>query len=239
MPENPSPVALAERRAWTYWSADGLPSILIGIGCLTMAFILFADHSRLPRVLDVILLVATLALYSFIMISNRQILEWLKARLTYPRTGYVAPPYSAGFDRFSFQSVALDLSQAGPDVPSDLLALRQSRGRWTLLLVLVNVAVTIAALTVASPWICVLLGFTTAGALWWGTRFDKSLSWIVIVGFVLLGFYMAVFAIPPSERLKVMVAGWGSLFVLGGTITFIRYLLAHPSPPSPNEERPH
>lgn len=236
MPENPSPIALAERRAWIYCSADGLPSILIGLGCLTLAFVLCADHSRLPRVLDVVLVVSALTLYSFIMLRNRQILEWLKARLTYPRTGYVAPPYSAGFDRFTFQSVALDLSQTAPAVPSELQTLRQSRGRWTLLLLLTNILVTIAALVVSSPWICILFGFTTAGALWWGTRFDKSLSWIVIVGFVLLGFYMAIFSVPPPERLRVMVAGWGSLFVLGGTVTFLRFLCAHPAA---HEERPN
>lgn len=236
MPAPDSPVYLAERRAWIYWSADGLPSIVIGIGCLTMAFLLFTNHSQLPRLLDVILVVGALGLYSFIVLGNRQILDWLKSRLTYPRTGYVAPPYSAGVAEYASRVPSLGLQNDASAVPEEIRRARRFRSQTTLLLFIPIVLVAIAALLVSSPWINLVLGFTVSAALWWGTRFDRSLSWLVIIGFVLLGFYMFFFSIPPSERLKVLVAGSGVLFTLGGTATFIRYLFVHPKT---NEEPPN
>jgi hypothetical protein len=38
MPNSPSPVFLAENRSWSYWFADGLPQLLIGISAMLFGF---------------------------------------------------------------------------------------------------------------------------------------------------------------------------------------------------------
>jgi hypothetical protein len=87
----------AERRAWSYWFVDGLPNLVAGLLCLLLAsisFLLSGPHPvRSPLVIT--LAAVALVIFAAVFIRFRQTLEWLKARITYPRTGYTAPPYFA------------------------------------------------------------------------------------------------------------------------------------------------
>jgi hypothetical protein len=79
------------RRTRQYWTEDGLPEIFVGV-----LFLILAVYFYLQAVLPAGSLLNTLleAGFALLVIGSvflgRRILQFLKARLTYPRTGYVA-----------------------------------------------------------------------------------------------------------------------------------------------------
>lgn len=82
------------RRAAAYWYADGLPDLVFGATLFLFASIgivwqLFAPHLY---VFDMFLMTIGFALHFW---KERDVLEFLKSRITYPRTGYVQPPEEA------------------------------------------------------------------------------------------------------------------------------------------------
>jgi hypothetical protein len=82
------------RRAAAYWFADGFPEILLGVTLLLCALmgILWSLYGPLAHVRELaafLLVTAGFLLYYF---KERPVLEYLKSRITYPRTGYVQPP---------------------------------------------------------------------------------------------------------------------------------------------------
>ena len=81
----------AKAHLWRYWNSDGLPNIITGFAMILqgLAYFWLGHHSRslLPGVL---LLSSAMILLD--QITLRKIAGWLKTRITYPRTGYAAPP---------------------------------------------------------------------------------------------------------------------------------------------------
>jgi hypothetical protein len=80
------------RRAASYWFVDGLPDIVLGVtlllfGGLGLWWRIYA-RSPAPQ-FDFFFLAAGLLLLFW---KGREILDFLKSHLTYPRTGYVQPP---------------------------------------------------------------------------------------------------------------------------------------------------
>jgi hypothetical protein len=80
------------RRAAAYWFVDGLPEIVFGLVYLAMGAagiaLGFQPKDWLLRAMALVSGVAFLLLF----LRGREILDLLKARFTYPRTGYVRPP---------------------------------------------------------------------------------------------------------------------------------------------------
>jgi len=83
----------------------------------------------------------------------------------------------------------------------------QARWRWTAAGVLFSVAMIIA-------------------------RKDFRLSWILPVGFPILGLYITAFA-PRHMGPEYFITGMGLLFVLDGATTLTRYILQNPAPKVP------
>ncbi len=87
----PKSIASPGRRASSYWFVDGLPDIVFGLtlllcGATAWLWRMYAPH---PWLYDFWLFAAAILLFWW---KCRVILDFLKARLTYPRTGYVQPP---------------------------------------------------------------------------------------------------------------------------------------------------
>jgi len=79
------------RRAAAYWYADGLPDLIFGATLLLFAtggllWQVFAPHQH---ALDLYLMSIGFALHFW---KERDVLDFLKSRMTYPRTGYAQPP---------------------------------------------------------------------------------------------------------------------------------------------------
>src|ERR1017187_1883330 len=80
------------RRAASYWFVDGLPELLFGLALVIMAALVFLWRMYAPKPwirFDWLILAVGFILY-FLM--ERRGLDFLKSRVTYPRTGYVQPP---------------------------------------------------------------------------------------------------------------------------------------------------
>ena len=91
----------AGRRAASYWFEDGLPELLFGfaLALLGITTLLAGRYLSLnwTRGLTAGAVLTLLAVWFF----HRQVLDVLKARITYPRTGYAQPPASQPGDRAS------------------------------------------------------------------------------------------------------------------------------------------
>jgi hypothetical protein len=89
------------RRTHRYWMVDGLAEIAIGGLFLLISLVLLASTLLTPGLLQALL--PALGLPLFIIGGSRimsRLLDKLKARTTYPRTGFVAyPPRSAAHRR--------------------------------------------------------------------------------------------------------------------------------------------
>ena len=80
------------RRAASYWFVDGLPATLFGLALVLFAAWAFLLRMYAPKPwskFDCAIFYAGLILYC---LTERRILDFLKGRFTYPRTGYVHPP---------------------------------------------------------------------------------------------------------------------------------------------------
>ncbi|HEY6265327.1 MAG TPA: hypothetical protein VIW93_11030 [Candidatus Acidoferrum sp.] len=215
MPNSPSPVFLAENRSWSYWFADGLLQLLIGISAMLFGFYFISMATPASTVLAVLSFVAFGA-YLLIQIRGPQILEWLKARITYPRTGYAASPYFATKNNV-YCDANLNLTPVqDPNAPAiaEIKRVRWARNRrlWF----------------VHAPWICALTGTAIGIILWMGTRADKSVSLLVILGFPVVGFSVGALQLAPHARVGFFILGVGLLFLLDGLVSLVLYLRRNP-----------
>ena len=84
----------ARQRARYSRDANGLSELVVGLALLVFGSqdyfnVVLAPFGALGRVLVVL---AIIVLYGLLMLANKAIAEWIKERLVYPRSGYVAVP---------------------------------------------------------------------------------------------------------------------------------------------------
>jgi hypothetical protein len=230
MSNSPSPLFLAEKRSWSYWFADGLPQLLIGVSALLFGFYFITTSAPSANKASTILAFAGLALYLLLLLRAKQILEWLKGRLTYPRTGYAASPYFASMNDLSC-SASLNLT---PVQDPNALAIqeikraRKARDRRLFFTYIFISCSSVPLFIVRGPWICVPIGIVMGLILWLGTRADRSVSSLVILGFPLVGFYVGALQIAPGVRFGYFALGAGFLFILAGLLSLLLYLRRNP-----------
>jgi hypothetical protein len=225
-----SPLAAAQRRAWSYWFEDGLPTLVGGAGCAVFGLSFIFDHSLFRLVL--------VALYGVIILRHRPIVEWLKARLTYPRTGYVTPPYSPqGALPPLPNSAALSL-QADPERLAKMASEQHEQKRRMILVLIMLIAGVLGTMFIDSPWSYAAAGLDLALALWIMNGKDFRLSWIAIGTIPLIGFYLAIFSpdgLTPAHRLGYFVAADGLVIVADGAVALVRHLWRNPVASVPAE----
>ena len=238
-----SPTLQAERRSWHYWFADGLPSLVTGVGCLLIAFSMLYPRHHSKSLFRAVLTLTAAVLYGVILIFQRPILDWLKARITYPRTGYVSPPYFAEDPAPPPELTTLSLHGADAQSLEDDVRLHADPKHRLWITVALTLVAVVPTMFVRSPWICSATGVLLAAALWFGARHEQRLSWIVLGGFPIVGFWMSIFfspAIIGPERIAYFLAGAGALFFLDGAVSLLRYLRRNPQPSSAqNAGHPH
>jgi hypothetical protein len=231
MSNSPSPVFLAEKRSWSYWFADGLPQLLIGISAMLFGFYFISMTSMASKALVAFSFVA-FGTYLLIQIRAPQILEWLKARITYPRTGYAASPYFAARNNV-YCDANLNLTPVqDPNAPAigEIKRVRRARNlrlsRTYILLALTSLPLWF----VHTSWICALMGIAMGIVLWLGTRADQSVSLLVVLGFPVVGFTVGALQLGPNARVGSFIFGIGLLFLLDGLVSLVLYLRRHPVP---------
>lgn len=223
------PVLAAEERAWNYWFVDGLTNLVVGLNTLLAACICSFPPRWPPKPLALVLWASGLICYGAVTVRYKEIVEWLKARTTYPRTGYVAPPTPDSSEAANL--VTLSLATTG--TPPEIQALRiQRRTTWTIIIALSTLAY-FAFLVIHARWIWTVGGVLFSIAMTIARR-SFQCSWILPVGFPILGLYITTF-VPNNVGADYFFVGMGLLFVLDGGTTLIRYLLQNPRPKVPAE----
>ena len=230
MPPSPSPVLDAEHRAWNYWFVDGLANLVGGLLCLLLASVSFLvpapHHVASPLVIT--LAVLGYCIYALVFSRFRQTLEWLKARITYPRTGYATPPYFTNWEVPPIELNMLNLSNVAEKEALNARRVREDVHRRGWFFVAIIAAAEISTLLIETPWICGVMGTTAGLKIWLTTRKNERMSWAVAFALPFAGLYM--FAFPGLnrtlriERLGFFLAGVGLVLVLTGAISLVRYL---------------
>ena len=221
-----SPVLSAAQRASFYWFDDGLPTLLTGVACLLMAFSLLYPHSGGSNLLSAVVALVSIVLYGLLLIRQREILDWLKSRITYPRTGYVSPPYSLKDANLPLGLTSLSLPGSETSHPDE-----RDRSRQVSFMIAIALAVGLPIFFFSNPWLCLVSGFLTSAALWFGLRYIQRVSWILLAGFPLLGLAMLLFLpryIDGPARVAWFLAGTGVILIVEGTVALLRYLEKNP-----------
>ena len=223
-----SGVVRAEQRAWNYWFVDGQPSLVSGVACVLVATSLLSAAARPRHTVLAVTSIVSLILYVFLLIRLRNVVEWLKERITYPRTGYVAPPNFTEDQTLPVHFTTLALRDADERRLKEVERIHQDRKRLMWMIIAMAAVAAAAAWFIESRWICLVVGCGVGAALWVATRENQRISWIEITAMPLVGFYAFLVPVHRQDRLLTFVAGGGIALIISGTVSLIRYLRQNP-----------
>ena len=196
-------VDTAIRRTQAYWYVDGLAEITVGLLFVVIS-LYFLAQARIktlsinPILTNFSLLVAIL----LVLWVLRQALQAIKARLTYPRTGYVAAPHMQK-------------------------SLRWQRYGITAWLALVCISLVILALhSQTSPsWVPLLTG-AVIGLTILVLSYRSRLMRFVFLACALVLIGALVSFINPGQTLAMALSSVanGACFIISGGVTLVHYL---------------
>jgi hypothetical protein len=232
-----APIDSPGRRAATYWFADGLEEIAFGLLFLISGSTMLVFHHWPQWWIGVVSLIFLIGLW-VLFLADRPILEFFKARLTYPRTGYARPPQNPEPD----QDILVDYFL--PDKRrEEFLTLFTARAidenvtSFKARTVFVLFAANMAAEWWNGRWSIPVIMATVAFLVFLLNRGEaRSYSVWSVLPIALAGFLSAAVEIPPEnrQRLPFVIAG---AWLLGiGTWTLVRYFRAHPTPNARQED---
>lgn len=231
-------VLSAQRRALHYWFDDGFSTLVAGLGCLFMSFFLFYHRGDRHSPFSIVVNLLVLFAYGTLMFRLRDVIEWLKARITYPRTGFALPP-DLPDEAATYADLTVVALQDGESKrlveAGRIYADRKRRMLFMATFVLLPM---LSLMLVRQPWIWAVAGVMTSAGLWIGTRKEQPLSWLLLAGFPLVGIGMAVFVgdhVVGTDRGAYFLTSMGGLFFIDGALTLFRYLRNNPMPkPTPS-----
>lgn len=235
-----SPTLQAERRAQQHWFEDGLPSLIAGMGCLVLAFfMLYLKNGHSP--FKIVLLLSALTLYWAISQHHLEIVDWLKAKLSYPRTGYVRPPHLPEDKSLPLDFTMLSMKGVDTTPPEEIRRAHAVRTR-RFLIGFFLVLVTFVAIAyfrsswIYSPWIYSAFSLFFVAVGWLTARTEhRPVSWILLVGILLVGFCMSVLqlrGIVGPGQVGYCLAGIGLVALVDGAVSLFRFLRHNPRPTS-------
>jgi len=225
MSETSNAILEARRRARDYWDIDGLPALLAGAATVSFGVLLLPTDNHLPGWWGAGLTLGVVAVYFFA--ESKRALEWLKSRITYPRTGYVAPP-QAGPDA-ELHSYTIISIMKEPEA-QELLAPAEGRASrrafefsdfpfFTLLLLWWFFSF--------NSWIASLSCLATALWFWW--RNKKDPPWFEIAGAAIAGLLSAILTVSDRSRCCSGLIVFGASGMVKGATLLISYLRQHPA----------
>jgi hypothetical protein len=223
------PILNAGQRAWRYWFADGLTNLVLGVNMLLMAFCLLFPPRWPPTLLAVAAWAVALVSYVVIAVRHREIVEWLNTKTTYPRTGYVQTPVDDPLITSTLTMVSL---RDDPQASEEATRVRASQTRSAYLMLGLVLLAMFALIGVHYRWVWTAAGILVGVAMA-VTRTQYRVSWIVPIGFPLVGLYMTLYVTSWLKAPAYFIVGWGIIFVLDGGTALIRYVLQNPAPRVP------
>jgi hypothetical protein len=222
------------RRAAAYWFADGFPEILFGasLGLDAIAGLLWCWYVP-GRARDAYFLVLSAGFLLYLW-TERRILDFLKSRFTYPRTGYAQPPEEWEPGRLGNYSITLSLSPKAQSQANQNVTFFRQRT--------VMIVFWFSYLTWNSRWnsrnphylhgLVPILMLALAIALYVVNRkSEHRYSWWSTLILALLGSLFLLVSIPaPFAALLALLLAGGWL-AAQGLATLVGYLRANPQTP--------
>jgi|SRR5271165_276496 len=233
MNSSQSPVLFAARAAETHWYADGLENIYRGLLLLLLSVDFFlpvpSPNGSLYGTVAPFFSLGGLIMFGVLILSHRTIIEWIKAKLTVPRIGYVAPPPSAvGVERHDTGFWPAPL----PTFREEEYLDRQQRMRiWTYAFVILLFLVGFLGFRGALFDRLVILGW----ALFFGvaskyTQPPGRSAWIALIVCVLSGIAVVLIGFPRARPAHLLFPLLGGISALVGVFQLAAFLIRHPRP---------
>ncbi|MGA2263671.1 MAG: hypothetical protein ABSH28_19820 [Acidobacteriota bacterium] len=212
----------AARRAAAYWFSDGLPDMIAGVAFLAVGGARWWEEVDYPPwPLSGLVTGAALAVGALVLWKYRAILEFLKERLTYPRTGYVRAPSLTPDPG----PTVLGLSPRTETPPGAANASRYFvlfTGGWGL-----GACVFLPLL--GAGWVWPIVTFLLAGLLFFLTRHtEHPCDWPGLVPLAASGFAFVHREMTPNGRAGALTAVMGTYLLVRGLWTLALYLRRHP-----------
>lgn len=220
MPETGNAILEARRRARDYWDIDGLPALLAGATTVLLGVILLPTERSWSGAALVLWLGAW-----FLVAERKRTLEWLKSRITYPRTGYVAPPRVATHSkRDPYTSISI-VKEPGANEPEPQIEGRANRRALDFPFFLLLLLWWFFSF---NSWLASLASLATALWFWW--RNLKDPPWFEIAGAIIAGVLSAILMVSDRRRFCIVLIVFGASGMVKGATLLVRYLRQHPAP---------
>lgn len=218
---SPTPVLDAKNRARQYWLADGFASLVVGVGLFGFSLSnLFENLQHRHTFWSAIVSLIALAIYLLSLLRYREIVEWLKIRVTYPRTGYVQAPPGG-------ENPLLLLETRTPSSSREKMIRRFS----SALLLVIGSSFFIFT-TSASRWVWPIFGVTYAIPAWL-CRKEGLFSPIAISFYLLIAAIFTVFPPPIALHRDVGILTISIGMLLDGAVRLLLYVRRNPIPKAP------
>jgi hypothetical protein len=204
-------VAHARNKAWRYWNSDGLFMMVQGVAIVLFGVSMLWSHHQRSILLPGLTYFASMGIQAD-QIFTKKIVGWLKTRIIYPRTGYVALP---GYKEL--------MSSA---------SLKQKRQQkwmlvWITFLIVLGSYVVIAHV----QWYLAGAQIMTAGLLWLFWTKGKF-AWYVPAPLVVGTLFLVLLPASSKDRLEIILIEMGAQHMVLGVSILLQYLREHPVPPA-------
>ena len=180
-------VMSARTRARTYWDADGVSTIIGGLILSLFALAIYLAHRATSTTAEVLADLLRLSALLLMLEESAlgKIATWLKARTTFPRTGYIAPPASVTSEACTKLT------------PED-----KDRLRRDLFPLLASIGLVYLGVFADRRWL-VAVGFAVLALLIWRRREPEELVWPKTVAIVVLGCLATLLPLPIKPSLDI------------------------------------
>jgi hypothetical protein len=214
------------------WESDGISAILGGVVILLVGTTFYeaARGNHLAGSISPWLPLAFLVLFPWI---KKKAIELIKRRVSYPRTGYSAPPNyveSAQENKNLTLPTLLDPSTQTQQEPVGI------RGNFgvPLLLHAIAAAAAYGVFLADDRWFC-LLAAIMAGLYSYQINRDR---WFRHLGIAFVFAVMFVANFTRRERFWYFLVGFGFVLIGDGALRLVRFLRENPAPTEPNDSVP-
>lgn len=205
----------AHERAVKSWSSDGLYSIISGLGVFALGLGLLLENHR--RNLGLGLLLNGLAVVVLLDQSFfRKTLGLLKARITYPRTGYVAFPNS-------IRGLWID-----PALLASEERQRLRKMRWLFCGVVGSATLMGVGIQTGHRWLAAAGSICIVLITFW--CFGRKFAWYASLPILAYGAVIAFFPADMYDSIGIAITGVGAFSSVLGATKLGRYLKHHPAP---------
>lgn len=197
------PIKAIERKTLRYWFEDGIWEISFGaIHLLLCGFFLVTRMRDWEGPMALVLMVAQLGFIIGVFWLVNHVVRWMKERITYPRTGYVAYRKPGRGTRLR-RGLRAGLISAAVGAGVGLTAALQNSTHVLPLVVGAVMAIGLATI---------------------GYRFALLRMYLLAILSVILGSIIAMLPIDENQVILVFFGSFGSMLLLSGALTLLLYM---------------